>query len=117
MKIIPLSKKTDWKMDEQEALKTEFRESERFGEIRIGKKNLFYRGFVRVRFLPLAECERIYLRIEFGEYGEFPLHEHYIVVLTKKEEELLLRLERPDDAKNLLSFLEENAKEIKLGKV
>jgi hypothetical protein len=111
MKIIPLSKKTDWKMDEQEALKTEFRESERFGEIRIGKKNLFYRGFVRVRFLPLAECERIYLRIEF------PLHEHYIVVLTKKEEELLLRLERPDDAKNLLSFLEENAKEIKLGKV
>lgn len=116
MKFIPLSKKAEWELPLQENLKEEFNNAERFGEIRMGKNYLFYRSFVRVRFVPLGECSRIFLRIEFGEYGDMPLHEHYIVVKTKQDEEFSLRLERPDDAKKVMLFLMENSKEIELGK-
>ncbi len=116
MKYMPLSKKAAWDLPIQDDLKKEFQNAERFGELRIGKKHLFYRGFIRVRFVPFLECSRIYLRIEFGEYGEFPLHEHYIMVKTRQGEEFSLRLDRPDDARKVMIFLGENFKNIELGK-
>lgn len=116
MKLIPLSKKAGWNLPIQEDLKKEFDHAEKFGEIRIGKDYLFYKSFIRVRFVPFEECSRIFLRIEFGEYGEFPLHEHYIVVRTRQGEEFILRTDRSDDAKNVMAFLEENPKGIELGK-
>ena len=109
MKITPLIKNADWNLTSQEALKEEFGKAGRFGEIRIGELHLFYRGFIRVRFVPLTECERIYLRVEFGEYGDVPLHEHYIVVRIKQGKELLLRMERPDDAKEVMNCLEKHS--------
>ncbi|MGN0133066.1 MAG: hypothetical protein ACI4AA_11545 [Lachnospiraceae bacterium] len=116
MKIKPLWKEAEAEQPTQDCLKKEFREAKRFGEIRLGTEYLFYRGFVRVRFIPLRECERIYLRVEFGEYGEFPLHEHYVIVVTKQGKELKLRMERPDDAKDIMAFLEEVSGDLKLGK-
>lgn len=116
MKITPLIKNAGWNLTTQEALKVEFGKAVKCGEIRIGETHLFYRGFIRVRFVPLKECERIYLRVEFGEYGDVPLHEHYIVVRTKQGKELLLRLERPDDAKEVMSCLEKHSCKVALGK-
>ncbi len=116
MKITPLIKNADWNFMTQEALKEEFGKALRFGEIRIGENHLFYRGFIRVRFVPLIECERIYLRVEFGEYGDVPLHEHYIVARTKQGREFPLRLERPDDAKAVMSCLENHSCKVALGK-
>ncbi|MBP3460409.1 MAG: hypothetical protein J6K58_14495 [Lachnospiraceae bacterium] len=103
-------------MPTQESLKEEFDNAGQFGEIRVGKDHLFYRSFIRVRFVPFRECSRIFLRIEFGEYGEFPVHEHYIIAKTRQEEEFALRLDRPDDAKNVMVFLAKNHKGIELGK-
>jgi hypothetical protein len=116
MKILPLSGNPDRETDRQEMLKTEFGDSRRFGEIRIGSEHLFYRSFIRIRYIPLKQCQRIYLRVEFGEYGEIPLHEHYLIVQTKQGKELVLRVDRPEDAKGALAFLEENVQEIALGK-
>lgn len=116
MKIKPLSKRKDLEQRSQEALREEFEKAERFDEIRIGETCLFYRGFLRVCFLPLMDCERMFLRIEFGEYGEFPLHEHYIIVRTKQGEAFTLRMEHPDEAKRLLGYLEGNSYRIQLGK-
>lgn len=116
MKFIPLSKKAGWDLPIEEELKKEFDSAEKFGEIRIGKDCLFYRSFIRVRFVPFRECSRIFLRIEFGEYGDFPLHEHYIMVRTRQGEEFALRSDRSDDAKNVMEFLVKNPKGIELGK-
>lgn len=116
MKITPLIRNAEWNLATQEALKEEFGKAGKFGEIRIGETHLFYRGFIRVRFVPLTECERIYLRIEFGEYGDVPLHEHYIVVRTKQGKEIPLRVDRPDDAKKVMNCLEEHSYKIALGK-
>ena len=116
MKIKPLYREAEWDLPAQEELEKEFREAKRFGEIRIGKENLFYRGFIRIRSIQLRECERIYLRIEMGEYGEFPLHEHYIVVRAKEGQETALRIERPKDAGEILDYIGENVPGIRNGK-
>ena len=42
MKIKPLYREAEWDLPAQEELEKEFREAKRFGEIRIGKENLFY---------------------------------------------------------------------------
>ena len=116
MKILPLSKKADWTLPEQELLKQEFQSAKKFEEVRVGTTHLFYRSFIRARMIPLAECARIFLRVEMGEYGDLPIHEHYVVVKTKQDEELVLRMERPSDAKELLAYLEEMHPDIKFGK-
>lgn len=116
MKIRALSKRNSLEEKPQEALREEFGKAEKFDEIRIGQTCLFYRGFLRIRFVLLEDCKQIFLRVEFGEYGEFPLHEHYIVVRTKRGEEFRLRMEHPDEAKKLMVFLEKYSDEIELGK-
>lgn len=103
-------------MPDQEQLKKEWKEAERFEEIRVGKEHIFHRAFLRVRALPVKECLRLYLRVEMGEYGEFPLHEHNLVALTKQGEELSMRQERLDDAKEALAYIEMCCKEIAIGK-
>lgn len=116
MKITPLLKNADWKEIPQEALREEFRKAEKCGEIRIGENCLFYRGFLRIRFAPLEVCERMYMRVEFGEYGEFPLHEHYIVIRTRQGKELFLRMERPDDARAVMECMKKHFRRVALGK-
>lgn len=116
MKIMPLIRNGDLNPVSQEALREEFEKAGRYGEIRIGENHLFYRGFLRVKFVPFTDCERIYLRVEFGEYGDLPLHEYYIVVRTKQGKEALLRLERPDDAKGVMECLKNHGCKVALGK-
>lgn len=116
MKITPLFKSAERDPVFQEALRDEFQKADRYGEIRIGEHHLFYRGFLRVRFVPLAWCQRIYMRVEFGEYGDLPLHEHYIVVRIKQGKEIPLRLERPDDAKEVMARLKDHPCKVILGK-
>lgn len=117
MKITPLIKDmAKQKLPEQEKLAQELKQAKPFGEIRIGTEHLFYRSLIRWRFIPFCECERIYIRVEFGEYGEFPLHEHYVIADTGKGVEKKLRVERPDDAKEVLAYLKEHVKNVKLGK-
>lgn len=116
MKITPLLKDASkQELPAQETLAEELRQAKGFGEIRIGTEYLFYRSFIRWRFMPFCECERIYLRVEFGEYGDFPLHEHYLIADVKRGGEKKLRVERPDDAKEAMAYLQENGKNLKLG--
>ena len=116
MKILPISKRADWTLPEQEQLKKEFKEAKRFVEVRVGEQHIFHRNFFRIRVLPICECERMFLRVEMGEYGEFPLHVPYIVAISKQGEELQLQFERQEDAKEALTYLGENHKEIQFGK-
>lgn len=116
MKILPLSKKANWTLPEQEQLKEEFKQAKRFVEVRVGDAHIFHRNFFRIRVLPIAQCERMFLRVEMGEYGEFPLHVPYIIVISKQGEELQLQFEREEDAKEALAYLEEMYQDIQFGK-
>ena len=116
MKIASLSKTACWKLPEQDKLKEEFHSAGRFGEIRLGKEHLFYKGLFRVREIPYEQCDQIYERVSIGEYGDVPVHEHYLVVVTKQREEFVLRVNWPDDAKGAMSFLQEHVGGILYGK-
>ena len=116
MKIASLSKTACWKLPEQDKLKEEFHSAGRFGEIRLGKEHLFYKGLFRVREIPYEQCDQIYERVSIGEYGDVPVHEHYLVVTTKQGEELVLRVNWPDDAKSAMAFLQEQVDGILYGK-
>ncbi len=78
-------------------------------EIRLGDNFLFYRPFLWIKCIPLTEIANLYLKVEFGESGDVPVHEHYIRIKTKQGEEFTLRLDRADDAKRLLALLENNS--------
>lgn len=109
MKIKAISKKQDFHLPEQECLKAEYTQARKLGEIRLGDKFLFYRPFLWIKCIPLEEITNLYLKVEFGESGDVPVHEHYIRVKTKQGEEFTLRLDRADDAKRLLALLENNS--------
>ncbi len=115
MKIKPYFPERETELSQQE-LKEMYKNAKNFGEIRLGEDRLFYRTLFRNRFLSLRDCDRIYLRVELGEYGDFPLHEHYIMVETKDGKSLQMRLERPVDAKGVLEELKERNLGILLGK-
>lgn len=116
MKIAPFSKAVCLKLPEQNELKEELHNAHRFGEIRLGREYLFYKGLFRTRVIPYEQCERIYERVSIGEYGDVPVHEHYLVVMTKQEEELILRVNWPDDVKSAMAFLQEHVGGIFYGK-
>ena len=116
MKIVPFSKAAYLELPEQNELKEELHSADRFGEIRLGKKHLFYKGLFRARAIPYEQCERVYERVSIGEYGDVPVHEHYLVVVTKQEEEFVLRVNWPDDAKSAIAFLQEHVRGILYGK-
>ena len=116
MRIKSLSKKHAWSLPEQEVLKAEYAQAKNLSEIRLGDKYLFYRPFLWIKCIPLTEIVNLYLKVEFGESGDIPVHEHYIRIKTKQGEEFTLRLDRADDAKRLLALLENNSFGITLRK-
>lgn len=93
----------------QEELRAEYTQAKNLSEIRLGDNFLFYRPFLWIKCIPLAEIANLYLKVEFGESGDVPVHEHYIRIKTKQGEEFTLRLDRADDAKRLLALLENNS--------
>ena len=108
MKIKSLSKKNTCVLPEQELLRAEYTHGKHLGEIRLGDNFLFYRPFLWIKCISLMEIANLYLKVEFGESGDVPVHEHYIRIKTKQGEEFTLRLDRVDDAKRLLYLLEGN---------
>ncbi len=116
MKIKSLSKNNPWSLPEQDVLKAEYAQAKNLSEIRLGDNFLFYRPFLWIKCIPLAEIMNLYLKVEFGESGDIPVHEHYIKIKTKQGEEFTLRLDRADDAKRLLSLLENNSFGIQIKK-
>lgn len=116
MKIKAFSKMNAWELLEQQTLKAEYAKAKNLGEIRLGDNYLFYKPFLWTKCIPLAQIANLYLKVEFGESGDIPVHEHYIEIKTKQGEEFTLRLDRADDAKRLLSLLENNSFGIELKK-
>ena len=101
--------------EEQESLKQQYKSAERWGEVRLGERNLFYRYFIKIRYVPYVEVQRAYLREESGESGEFLLKEFYLMVQTSDGVLHKLRMERDVNAKAVLSYLKENHKSVTVG--
>ncbi len=96
-------------------LREEFAQAKKTAEVRLGENFLFYRYFLRIRAIAYEEIQKAFLRIESGEVGEFPLTEHYLMIVDKAGKEHKLRMEHPEDAKEVLACLEQSYPEIEIG--
>ena len=93
---------------DKEALRKEYRETQRWGEARIGKEHLFYRSFIKIKYVSINEIERIYIREESGESGEFLLLESYLMIKTKDGVLHKLRIEWERNAHAVLFHIKNN---------
>lgn len=100
--------------EKKQVLTTEYRGAEKIGEARLGEKHFFYRPFLSVRYIPYCEICHVFMRVESGECGEFPLHEHYMVLICNGQEHKL-RFERPEHIKKLLQSLQEKNPDLLVG--
>lgn len=97
-------------------LKREYKETMPSGEGRVGVHHFFYRYFINIKYVSYEKIKQAFLRIESGECGEFLLKEFYLVFfLEGKKEECKLRFEREENARAILTFLEEKYPEIEIG--
>lgn len=100
---------------ENEELRNEYKMAERFGETRLGSTHLFYRYFIKIRYVSYEEIAGAYLREESGESGEFLLKEFYLMIQTKDEALHKLRMERDVNAKEVLNCLRDRYSHISIG--
>ena len=100
---------------DKEELEKEYKDAVRYGEVRLGTACLFYRYFIKIRYVAYEQITKAYLREESGESGEFLLKEFYLMLETKDGVLHKLRLERAVNVKAVLSFLENHYKDISIG--
>lgn len=100
---------------EKNILKEEFKSALRAGEGRMGQTHFFYRYFINVWYVSYRMIRAAYLRVESGESGEFLLKEFYLILKFQNGEEGKLRFEREENAKNVLSYLQEYHPFIEIG--
>lgn len=114
MKFIALAAPEN--VTDKNILKEEFRVSKQAGEGRMGESHFFYRYFINVKYISYDKIRHAFLRVESGECGEFLLKEFYLILLFEdKKEECKLRFEREENARAVLTFLEEKYPQIKIG--
>ncbi len=111
MKLICLGEQ----QGEQESLQQEYKAASRRGEVRLGGSHLFYRYFIKVRYVSYGEIRRAYLREESGESGEFLLKEFYLMLEVHNGVCHKLRMEREVYARAVLSYLQDNFPGIAIG--
>ena len=99
----------------EEALREEFKKEKKAAEARLGEHFLFYRYFIRIRAIAYGEIKKAYLRIESGESGDLPVTEHYLMIVDKQEKVHKLRMEHPEDTREVLAYLEEHFPSIAIG--
>ena len=100
---------------EAEILKNEYKAAKRHGEVRLSDTRLFYRYFIKIRYIDYEEIVNAYLREESGESGEFLLKEFYLMLRTKDGSLHKLRTERSENAKAVLAYLEKTQGHIAVG--
>ena len=113
MKFICLQKNAE--PADKNDLKEEFKAAVRAGEGRMGAHHFFYRYFINVKYIPYEKMKTAYLRVESGESGEFLLKEFYLMLCLDDDTGGKLRFEREENARAVLSYLEEHYPEIRVG--
>ncbi|MDD6811121.1 MAG: hypothetical protein PUD93_04550 [Lachnospiraceae bacterium] len=113
MKFIALS--ASEKINDKKELKEEFTVAQKAGEGRMGERHFFYRYFINVKYISYENIRHAFLREESGECGEFLLKEFYLILRLEGEKECKLRFERQENARIILTFLEENYPDIEIG--
>ena len=81
----------------------------------MGEIHLFYRYFIKTRYISYGELRQAYLREESGESGEFLLKEFYLMLKAADGGLHKLRMEREVNVRAVLAGLEETHKEVKIG--
>ena len=97
-------------------IKEECRHGKRIAEVILGANFLIHRYFFKTSYIAYHNSIRIYMRVAGGEFGEFPIDEYSLIVVDKKGKEHALHVDRPEYIRKILKWIENNQKEIQIGK-
>jgi len=100
---------------DKNVIKIELQNTDKVGEFWIGNKYLIHHYFFVTKYIEYADIRKMFLRIESGEYGEFPVHENSIVIVDSDGKEHALHVEYRGDADQILKYVKEHFKTIEVG--
>ena len=101
---------------EKREVKRQMAAAEKIGELRLGEELLIHRYFFSTKYIRRKDITRVFVRVESGEYGEFPLHEHSLVVIDAGGREHVLHIDHPNFGKETMEKLTAADSRIQTGK-
>ncbi|MGN0298113.1 MAG: hypothetical protein ACI4C1_02820 [Lachnospiraceae bacterium] len=78
---------------EKNFVKQQRKEGKKIGEVVLGSEILYHHYFFQTRYIRYSDIHQIYLRIESSESGDFPIHEHSLVIVDSSMKEHKLHIE------------------------
>ena len=96
---------------ELQILEKDFEQAEKFKKVAVGKKCIYYMGFMQTKYLPISEIVWAYMRQEdcTGTLccGRMEFSSFFLMVTTKDQKQQKTYLEEAKDVKAILTLLEE----------
>lgn len=97
-------------------VKKQIRSGSRKGEVTLGEELLIHRYFFATKYIRYQDIRRAFVRIESGEYGEFPLDEHSLVLVDAGGAEHVLHVGHPGYAQRAVEWMSARFGHIAAGK-
>lgn len=101
----------------KEELKNEIRDSLNIGSIVLGEKHIIRKVFLSVSYASFEDVNRVYMRVESGEYGDIQLDQYSVVLIFSDNSEGVLECDNQKVAQKVLDWIGENHSEIQIGKI
>ena len=112
------TKIADTELDLQ-TLGKDFEQAEKFKKVAVGKKCIYYIGFMQTKYLPISEIVWAYMRQEDCTgmlcCGRMGFSSYFLMVTTKDKKQQKTYLEEAKDVKAILALLEERNPQMESG--
>lgn len=112
------TKIADMELDLQ-ILEKDFEQAEKFKKVAVGKKCIYYMGFMQTKYLPISEIVWAYMRQEdcTGTLccGRMEFSSFFLMVTTGYQKQQKTYLKEAKDVKAILSLLEERNPQMESG--
>lgn len=104
---------------ELQILEKDFEQAEKFKKVAVGKKCIYYMGFMQTKYLPISEIVWAYMRQEdcTGTLccGRMEFSSFCLMVITGDQKQQKTYLEEAKDVKAILALLEERNPQMESG--
>ena len=97
-------------------VKEQWKTGERIGEFSLGDELLVHRYFFSTKYIRYDEIERLYIRVESGESGDFAIEECSLVLVDISGRETALHADRHEYAEEVMECMKVRNPNVKTGK-
>ena len=101
---------------DKDALHREVKTADRIGRLYLGDKHLIHKGILTSSYISYTSIDRVFLRIDSGEYGDVQLDQYILVIEDKEGTERTIHVERRQVVDKVLEWFAQNHPEISTGK-